>query len=298
MRIPTTRPARRTAFTLIELLVVIAIIAILIGLTAAGVMKFMVKGPEIQTRSELSQMSAAAALFKEKFKVDYIPSRIRLCKFSARYAASPAPAAEGGPNLDAQSQAYMKKLFNRCAAQWATGGIDWNSAWAGSTTGNEEAYLYGEECLVFFLGGRQETVGTSGGVLGFSTNPANPMDTDATKRISPFYDFPSKRLVASTKAPGFYVYADPYGTPYAFFSANKVRNQYTTYSDGTNPRPDTNLGVVPYLEAPGRYYNPESFQIISAGRDKKFGPGPTLPATGNGFDDMSNFSDKLLGALP
>jgi prepilin-type N-terminal cleavage/methylation domain-containing protein len=295
MRIPNPRPTRRTAFTLIELLVVIAIIAILVGLTAAGVMKFVVKGPELQTRSELSQLSSAVAQFKQKFQVDYVPSRLRLCKFSARYASSPAPAAEGGPNLDAESQAYMKKLFTRCAAQWGSGGIDWTAAWAGNTDPNLEAYLYGEECLVFFLGG--QPVDSSGvpGVLGYSTNPANPMATGGA-RISPFYEFPAKRLVPSTKAPGFYRYADPYGTPYAFFSANKVRNQYTRYSDGTNPRADSNLGVVPYLEAPGRFYMPESFQIISAGRDKQFGTGQTLPASGLGFDDMSNFSDKVLGA--
>ena len=49
--------------------------------------------------------------------------------------------------------------------------------------------------------------------------------------------------------------------------------------------------------------NPSSFQIISAGKDGKFGAwceleqaGTTDP--GNGKDDQSNFSGHLLGVAP
>ena len=57
-----------------------------------------------------------------------------------------------------------------------------------------------------------------------------------------------------------------------------------------------------------QYWNPRSFQIISAGPDKAFGPGgipdvngvpalwgPGNPAVGAGEDDLSNFHDARLG---
>src|SRR5262245_28086046 len=103
MKLPSTRRVRRTGFTLIELLVVIAIIAILVGLTAAGVMKFMSVGPKTVNQSDISQLSAAVAQFKGEMHVDSIPSRIRLCTNSTTYAASPTAAAQGGPALDQAS---------------------------------------------------------------------------------------------------------------------------------------------------------------------------------------------------
>src|SRR5262245_37814700 len=68
------RKSPRPGFTLIELMVVMAIIAILISLTAAAVMKFLAKGPEVQRRSDISQMQDNIAQFKAKFGVDYLPS--------------------------------------------------------------------------------------------------------------------------------------------------------------------------------------------------------------------------------
>jgi len=297
MKLRTSLPARRTAFTLVELLVVIAIIAVLVGLTAATAMKFLGEGPKVQNRHEIQQLSAAIAQFKQKMQVDYIPSRIRLCRYAGDYAAKPTKADYGGVLLDNQSQAYMLKLFPRCAAQWnttgANGGIIWNGA-------NPDAILYGEECLVFFLGGQQLS---PPGVGGFWSNPANPMlqGTSATP-IGPFYDFRGDRLVLSTNplASGYFRYKDVYNTPFAYFSSYKTRNGYTPYRDQNgNPTADSLMGVAPYIEASNRYYNPETFQIISAGPDKTFGAGGTsvpVAITSNGGDDLSNFAERSLGA--
>ncbi len=68
---------RRPAFTLIELLVVIAIIAILVSLTAAAVMRALVKGPEIQTNSEINEFATKLPAIPN---VNYLPSRLHLSK--------------------------------------------------------------------------------------------------------------------------------------------------------------------------------------------------------------------------
>jgi hypothetical protein len=59
--------------------------------------------------------------------------------------------------------------------------------------------------------------------------------------------------------------------PYHYFSSGRKRNGYHP-SDPSDPLNDTTVfGVYPYFEAQGRFLNPDSYQIISAGRDGDFG---------------------------
>jgi hypothetical protein len=120
--------------------------------------------------------------------------------------------------------------------------------------------------------------------------------------------------------------------PFLYFSSGKVRNNYNMY--GTTDCPNNPLpvlpiagmpagGIWPYarvFDGPGAatndYYNPQTFQIISAGRNKRFGRGsaasgvtwsasasnlsPALHSSGTtndgaGKDDQSNFHPRLLG---
>lgn len=281
MRLPPIARVQRTGFTLIELLVVIAIIAILVGLTAAGVMKVMFKGPELQNRNDITQLASAIESFKGKFQVEYIPSRIKLCRTLNQY--------DPNQQLDKDSIAYLKKLFPRCEATWGSSGIDWGPpGWGNVVT------LEGQECLVFFLGGKQVT--GPNGVMGFSSNPLSPMPPPGVNGdITPFAEFKSDRLVPGTNG-GFFVYLDAHKSlPYAYFSSYKSRNNYNRYGSSDCPT----LGVSPYREAAGqnRYYNPSGFQIISAGTNKLFGPGDApLPAPRPGDDDLANFHPRRLGA--
>jgi len=305
------RTAGRTAFTLIELLVVMAIIAILISLTAAAVFRFAWKGFEIDDRNTVSQLSSALGAFKTKFGA-YPPSRVKLCFLSSQYTLT--------NQLDADSYQFLKHMFPRIEPTWGTTGIPWLQAWNSATAGSppQPVTLEGEQCLVFFLGGQQATGGGTNGCTGYSTNPNNPM-VGGADRISPFFEFKSNRLIGN--ATTAFVYANPYGIPYAYFSSYKTRNGYNRYFNAsTNPTSDcATLGVWPYLDPAGNYLNPETFQIISSGVDKQFGQGTNLTITptpppwapgasnsaalllsGNaavkaGLDDMSNFSDKLLG---
>jgi hypothetical protein len=142
------------------------------------------------------------------------------------------------------------------------------------------------------------------------------------ERIQPFYEFKSDRLVRGGGPGNFFSYQNAHKTkPYAYFSSGKVPNGYNAYFDPKGAPADRRsdcqtLGVWPYAEtvtaaipANNRYYNPNTFQIITAGLDGNFAVGtnltatPPLPWTANTVtqfgraieDDYANFhSNKLV----
>src|SRR5689334_8953369 len=118
MRLAPTKKLHRGAFTLVELLVVIGIIALLVALTTGTVMKVLARGPELQTRNDIHQLSSAIGTFKQKFGVDTPPSTIRLgfMPNTTYYPNMTNTAADGG--LDADSIAYIKRMFPRCYDSW------------------------------------------------------------------------------------------------------------------------------------------------------------------------------------
>jgi hypothetical protein len=180
--------------------------------------------------------------------------------------------------------------------------------------------------------------------MGFSTNQSNPMMAGGD-RDAPFFGFKSNRLVQwPNTAPGFPSYLDGYGkTPYAYFSSYKAANGYNRYFGVANPympapnpvqaynsdcqalrfpaAPGEPQGLWPYAQswAPTfQYLNPDTYQIISAGKNSNFGLGTYPPGDPNyasysggvwrpsqatlaypvgsdGYDDIANFYDRLLG---
>ncbi len=284
--------ARRRGFTLIELLVVIAIIAVLISLTTAAVMRFLIKGPEITCRSDIDGLSASRGAFLAEFGVNHVPSQIKLCETANGYNMA--------NRLDADSVNFLNQIFGKRFNANA-GGFDWNGN--GNAT-DAAVTLSGDQCLVFFLGGIPSNSGTTKGCRGFSTSPTSPTNpTDFTgggAPRGPFFEFKSNRLVVGTG--GFFNYTDAFGKkPYAYFSAGKVDNGYNRY--GTSDC--ATLGVSPYFQSTSAsgtiFYNPRGFQIISAGADGNFGPGGLVdPAVGAtdapSKDNFTNFSRLRLGA--
>src|SRR5262245_4994687 len=126
----TQNSRARPAFTLIELMVTIAIVLVLVSLVAAVAWRALVKGDELRARSDVDQFAQSIQAFKTYFKVDYIPSRIKLAerKNATNYPGlgSTAPA----DRLDNDSVQYLLRLFPRMQAQWenTTSGIDWNGS--------------------------------------------------------------------------------------------------------------------------------------------------------------------------
>jgi len=182
---------------------------------------------------------------------------------------------------------------------------------------------------------------TMAGFSNNQQNPAlAPSASGTDRRQGPYFEFQSNRLVAFTSQafqgvnfpvlPGFGygsypIYWDnwtrPGGNanrqPYAFFASYNLEGG-GLYSDATHkygssdcpslftapplPPAPPSTPLQPYAASAG-FMNPSSFQIISAGRDGKFGAtagwnprtGTTDPA---GADDQSNFSAHLLGVAP
>jgi prepilin-type N-terminal cleavage/methylation domain-containing protein len=308
----------RRGFTLVELLVVIAIIGVLVSLLLAAVMKAVAKAEEVQTRSDISQLAEGISAWGVKFEVQGpFPSRLLLCEDFSDYA-------KDGTQLATDSAAFLQRVWPRIVASgstaWAAGKIDWSGS---KNPTNKKFILQGQECLVFFLGGIPTGQGTNvPGCTGFSTSPTNPaahVTPGGGSIIPPFFSFDSSRLrPGQARTLGlFYHYLDPYGKkPFAYFSSYKTQNGYNHY--GSTDCPNIAAGTAsdpvpwPYAEAggnPGRYMNPNTFQIISAGRLGAFGSGTTNLATGPffvkgtpmyafgqpGYDNMSNFHDKFLG---
>jgi prepilin-type N-terminal cleavage/methylation domain-containing protein len=306
MRYPF-RGRTRSAFTLIELLVVIAILAILMSLVTAGVIKYLQYIPQTQTVNDIRQLSVGIENFKTKYGV-YPPSSIFLSN-------NPNDYPPGSPSL-----AYLYAIWPRLKFADAGGNpqIDWSGQ--GKPVGGLPAgvTLEGDQCLVFFLNG-------PGGANanGWSTNPTNPTQVSGP-RVGPFFEFPLNRLAAYNRSsqpptvsamfPSFY---DSYanidkvtasnlkglipttdGLPYAFFCSGRSAGGYGPHCPSLN--------VLPYMQTNVRFYNNNSFQIISAGKNLAFGPGgawpPGNPASaynpgGSGVDDLSNFWGDLLGVF-
>ena len=317
--------ARRPGFTLVELLVVIAIIGVLVGLTMVAVIPLLRKGPEVENKvSNIDQLSIAVTNFKNKYGF-YPPDRIRLCRYRTGYGKS---------TYDVQSLSYLNAMWTDL--DWSAG-IDWDGglnkvnppAWP--TQINDIWDLEGDQCLVFFLGG----IPGQEGPVGFSTNKNNPAQLGGD-RLS-HYDFKTaqvtRRLIDKTQyynanfpcasytplpaeTPGttpytydaslhlfpFFSYNDVYGQPYFYFSSGKRANGYNSLvSYDPIGSFSKSLNIAPYFESNQKYVNPDTFQIISAGLNGKFGGGGQWTSAGAEFvnadtkDNQANFHPHKLG---
>jgi general secretion pathway protein G len=322
------KPAARRGFTLIELLVVISVIAVLVALVAAAVMNLLIKGPAVQDRADISALTGALQQFKAKYGF-YPPSRVFLANKLKTYTDN------ASDKLVQESLATLSSMFPNM--NW--NGVDWTGGLGMPKSGT--VVLEGDQCLVFFLGGIPTNANGTNACLGFSTSTTNP--TAAGGQRFKFYDFQPGRLT-SIHGNNFFSYLNAYGSPpvgkeYAYFSTSKRgQNQYnSSWVTGTGATSrGTGLGVM-FVDAAYRnsdcnftatslkvnpyasvwvttgsgavtFINPDSFQLISAGADGKFGPGTSSAATiwtpsnpmasvnGPGADDTSNFSDRVLGA--
>lgn len=278
---PKNIPSRRLAFTLVELLIVIAIIALLIGLLVPALMNVRRNAQIAEISVDIREIDAALTAFKNKYG-DYPPSRISLYNSAA------------GWNGDRRSKTIIRKF-------WPQFDFTSDGANGGSPARRD---LDGSECLLFFLAGVRDG---DGKYIGFSNNPARPFLATGQSRVDPFLsDIESTRIDTSDPdGDGFYVYKDPVSTstePYVYYSSYGGQGydsaDHTAYGSGK---------PVFYREgtaANAKRLKPQSYQIISAGLDGRFGPGgaytpdksTVLPGANRDdeADNVTNFSGGTL----
>jgi general secretion pathway protein G len=247
--------------------------------------------------------------------------------------------------LAARSVRYLRKFFPRANLSTsgpvfpASSGTWYDFNGDGAFQNGRPILLEGHECLVFFLGGipNRNPDGSTSGMGGFSNNPANPFVNEtavASPRQRPFFEFKAERFL-DEDGDGIPGYIDPLGTasegrPYIYFSsygtnsydpndANTGSGEETgtgrDFSNGSvtkfSPSPNPYSTSLPVPSTGGaKFINPDTYQIISAGRDRNYGPGgrydgtstgERLPADGAGIepvnagkDNLSNFSQGTL----
>jgi hypothetical protein len=259
-----------------------------------GVYRITFHAPSVNTTSEIAQLTAAIQVFQRGKKVDHLPSRIVLREKMDYDLNDP---------LEAESLRYLKQVWQQLPQQ-ATGstfrpgkeldkGIDWNGNGEidGDGVASPPMILEGDQCLVFFLGG---ITPPGSETAGFSRDARNP---SALPRLSQAFEFHKDRL-KDVHGNGFPSFIDVWDEkPYAYFSSLGPGG-YLAADCLTITGPD----FVPYQSEPGRFHQPKSFQIISAGPNKRFGRGGILKAgsfTGRSEDgdNLANFSNGMLCAF-
>lgn len=247
----------------------------------------------VAARVEIGQLEAAISAAKlDLGNLDALPSRICLANSVTNFQSGSSLGAGDNVPLRLATWEVLKKAFGKTIVGSGNPAL---FNWRGAGNTPNVLVLEGMEAYVFWLGGIPE----NGKFTGFAASRTDPTLSESVvkKRKGPYYEFDTTRL-SGTFASGKLGYNNKFGGPYAYFS-NVDYAHFLAYPLSTSGGP-----ISPYHRgAPvtaSSYYNPKTFQLISSGPDKLFGPGgyytPPLAIGSSGFDDISNFSSLQLGA--
>ena len=287
----------RSGFTLVEVLVVTVIIGILIALVSAAVFPALQSAKEFAITSEAGQLGMAIEAFKSHYGRGYPPADLTapasggvdpLYNFVRdafpRFTEVPDPNNPGNmlPLDEENLRTYLQNLKNE---DEVVEGVYIDTFDPGQS-------------LVFWL-------------VGFSNDPADPFDGHVARMRGKdlekaFYAFDPGRLGTRNEDGVWTVHyypetvknmnsdeANATGGSLSFLYFDK-----RAYDKSYDPNGPDGGGSLPtfsaYRENDGTnpFYNPTSFQIISAGLDKQLGEGGicSQPMTGADADNITNFS--------
>jgi prepilin-type N-terminal cleavage/methylation domain-containing protein len=238
----------RGGFTLVELLVVIIIIAILAAIAVPAVMRATATAQNARIKTEIDMLHMAIQQYKNEY---------------GSYPPAFDVVGVGGP-----VHKHIQRLFPRTPV-------------ANLPTPASIAIMKPNNALVTWL-------------RGYSDNPTDPLaigpSPSPKKKL---FDFDETRINANSE----YTAPSKPASPYIYIdSANYANLPYLAATFGVPgahyeplkplPAPPAGASTAWFFTnvnfpatATQRFANPDSFQIISAGRDEKFG----------NDDDMSNF---------
>jgi prepilin-type N-terminal cleavage/methylation domain-containing protein len=115
-----------------------------------------------------------------------------------------------------------------------------------------------------------------GWLLGYTDDPARPVSGGNRKKL---YDFDMARVDAAS---GAYYPSGKQGSPYIYFVSGTTANGYGTLALPNSwavPTSGSHTPQIQVLSSGTAFFNPDTFQILCAGRDEQFG----------NDDDLSNF---------
>jgi general secretion pathway protein G len=224
----------------VEVLLVVVIIAILAALLFPAISGAMRTARNAAVAADINALAASLESFKSKYG-DYPPSRIILAENGFWDTSSPTATATylnatNGADvtyaaLAQRSVAYLRKFWPRVqvgtTAPLFTGTGPFYDFDGDGVMATAPVVLEGHECLVFFLGGIPQQVGTTGdpswAAGGWGKRPDNPFTTPRldTNRTVPMHEFKNARLSDTDDGDGFPAYLDGLATarPLAYFSA-------------------------------------------------------------------------------
>lgn len=234
----------RGAFTLVELMVVIVIIGLITAVAVPVVMQALTKARNAAIKAEIDMLHMAIMNYRNEY--GSFPPCI-----DPAYGVTAAPYVAGGP-----AAKHLGRLFPRCANPTATGAA---AQFAGATQP-----ITPLTAIVSWLGG-------------YTSDPTLPLTGGTRKRL---FDFDQARIDSAlsyfpsgkSKSPYIYIDSSNYfiGTAIPLFPIG-------TGTYFAHRVPNSPAGTFSTLTQPA--FNPDTFQILCAGRDEIFG----------NDDDLSNF---------
>jgi len=256
---------KRSGFTLVELLVVIGIIGLLAAIITPVVMQSLTKARNAAIKAEIDMLHMAIMNYKTEY---------------GSFPPIENPAVANGP-----AARHLRKLFPRCntvaAQRTFLGDIAFNTAVVKWLWGYTEDPLSPISEDVNGNGTLDAGEDTNGNLM-LDNNRKKLFDFDVT-RVTNFEYHPSGK----PGSPYIYIPSSNYSS-YAYGAPpapalNLPRAHFNSPKPLPNPLPAderllfTNLGLASPQNQD--FANPETFQILCAGRDEQFGTD----------DDLSNF---------